>query len=65
MKTTTTTWWRCMHPDCGASGVYEQALSGGAADKHTRASGHPTTSSIRGPIPATLVPTPDTTPEDQ
>jgi hypothetical protein len=32
--------------ECDAQGVYQQALSGGAADKHTTDTGHGTTSSL-------------------
>lgn len=49
---TTTTYWACIgrmpaEPPCGAGGVYEQALSGGAAEKHTDTTGHGTSTSLR------------------
>lgn len=43
--TTTPTWWRCL--ECEAHGHYAQALTGGAAERHTRDSGHGTTTSLR------------------
>lgn len=42
---TTTTHWSCL--TCQAGGVYEQAASGGAAEKHTKATNHATTTSLR------------------
>lgn len=55
MSTTTRTWWRCLMPamppglrvECEARGVYEQAMSGGAAEKHTKDTGHGTETTIR------------------
>jgi hypothetical protein len=44
MSERTTTYWWCM--ECDAQGVYQQALSGGAAEKHTTDTGHGTTSSL-------------------
>lgn len=50
MKTTTTTWFRCLHPGCPVTGRYEQAMSGGAAEKHTSDTGHGTTTTIRADL---------------
>ncbi len=49
--TTTTTYWRCLGippntPPCDEGGVYEQALTGGAAERHTQQTGHGTTTSL-------------------
>lgn len=46
-QTTTTTWWRCLHPGCATAGRYEQAMSGGAAERHAKATGHGTETTIR------------------
>lgn len=53
-RPTTRTWWRCLasglppalRVECAARGVYEQALSGGDAEKHTTTTGHGTTTTI-------------------
>lgn len=48
---TTTTFWACIGipprtPSCGAVGTFEQHDSGGAADKHTKDTGHSTIAGI-------------------
>lgn len=56
---TTTTWYRCLgrgaEPPCAAAEQFEQASSGGAAEKHTRATGHGTTTTIRPEVGAAWV----------